>query len=591
MRKYHVRFGGGPMEKVWKQNLASGLPCHQIIIALNPRAERRKHIMPYLKNVFSTRRTPQSEPIPGTTQVRNSNGGFSFPVDDWVRLERFLILGSEGGSYYATERKLTFDNAEAVQRCVGADGLRTVARIVEISESGRAPKNDPAILALAIAASFGDDATRRAALHALPKVCRIGTHLFHFAEYVDGMRGWGRGLRKAVANWYEEQEAGKLAYQAVKYQARDGWSHRDLLRLSHPKPQTESRKTVYHWITQGWPGVGDAPHPDEALKLIWAFERAKRATSAGEISSLIRTYGLPREAVPSTYLNDVSVWAALLATQMPMTALIRNLATMTRVGLLTSGSEATGRVAELLTDEARLKSARVHPIALLSALKTYAQGRGERGTNTWTPVGKITDALNTAFYKSFRNVDATNKRWLLALDVSGSMDRGTIAGVPGLSPRVASAAMALVTSATEPDCQMVAFTAGGGGMGGRWGGGESGLTPLSLTSRQRLDDVVKQVSSLPMGGTDCALPMVWALKNQVEIDAFVVYTDSETWHGSIHPVQALREYRDRMGIAAKLIVVGMVANEFTIADPSDGGMLDVVGFDTASPQLIADFAR
>ena len=171
------------------------------------------------------------------------------------------------------------------------------------------------------------------------------------------------------------------------------------------------------------------------------------------------------------------------------------------------------------------------------------------------------------------------------------MDGGTIAGVPGLSPRVASAAMAMVTAATEADYRMVAFTASGGGIGGRWGGGESGLTPLSLTPAQRLDDVVKAVSSLPMGGTDCALPMIWAQKNRVEVDAFVVYTDSETWHGSIHPSQALKEYRDRMGIAAKLIVVGMVANEFTIADPSDAGMLDVVGFDTASPQLTADFAR
>jgi 60 kDa SS-A/Ro ribonucleoprotein len=35
----------------------------------------------------------------------------------------------------------------------------------------------------------------------------------------------------------------------------------------------------------------------------------------------------------------------------------------------------------------------------------------------------------------------------------------------------------------------------------------------------------------------------------------------------------------------------MVANAFSIADPADGGMLDVVGFDAATPQLIADFAR
>ena len=96
---------------------------------------------------------------------------------------------------------------------------------------------------------------------------------------------------------------------------------------------------------------------------------------------------------------------------------------------------------------------------------------------------------------------------------------------------------------------------------------------------------------IPMGGTDCALPMVWAKKNQVKADVFVVYTDSETWHGPLHPVQALRDYRQALGIPAKLIVVGMVANSFSIADPGDGGMLDVVGFDTATPQLMADFVR
>ncbi|HEV3051923.1 MAG TPA: hypothetical protein VGX50_16565, partial [Longimicrobium sp.] len=65
----------------------------------------------------------------------------------------------------------------------------------------------------------------------------------------------------------------------------------------------------------------------------------------------------------------------------------------------------------------------------------------------------------------------------------------------------------------------------------------------------------------------------------------------ETWAGSIHPAQALRKYRERTGIPAKLVVVGMASNGFTIADPNDAGMLDVVGFDAAAPQLIADFAR
>ncbi len=102
---------------------------------------------------------------------------------------------------------------------------------------------------------------------------------------------------------------------------------------------------------------------------------------------------------------------------------------------------------------------------------------------------------------------------------------------------------------------------------------------------------MKAVSDLPFGGTDCALPMLYAQAKGREVDTFVVYTDSETWAGDVHPVQALRDYRRASGIAARLVVVGMVSNGFSIADPADAGMLDVVGFDTATPQLVSDFAR
>ena len=155
--------------------------------------------------------------------------------------------------------------------------------------------------------------------------------------------------------------------------------------------------------------------------------------------------------------------------------------------------------------------------------------------------------------------------------------------------------MALVTAQREPSWHMVGFTSGAPGewQGGdsRWAGYASNLLPLNISRGQRLDDVVRYTAALPMGGTDCALPMLYALDKGLSVDAFVVYTDSETWAGKIHPVQALREYRRRTGIAAKLVVVGMVSNGFSIADPSDAGMLDVVGFDTAAPQVIADFVR
>src|SRR6266487_3104963 len=88
--------------------------------------------------IFNRRATPQSQPIPGSNQLRNSGGGYSWQVDDWTRLDRFLILGAEGGTYYITERDLLKQNHDALLRCIKADGVRAVNRIVEISDAGRA---------------------------------------------------------------------------------------------------------------------------------------------------------------------------------------------------------------------------------------------------------------------------------------------------------------------------------------------------------------------------------------------------------------------------------------------------------------------
>lgn len=516
---------------------------------------------------YNKRVTPQSQAIPGSTQIPNNAGGYAWKTDDWKQLDRFLILGSLGGTYYVSEKALTIQNAAIIEDLIKADGKRVVDRVVEISDSGRAPKNDPALFVLAMCAGSEDSDTRAYALANLDKVARIGTHLFTFLEYAQAFRGWGRGLRKAVANWYTRSD---IDYQVIKYRQRNNWTHRDVLRVAHPTPANEDQQKLFAWITQGTQA--------EAMSLIVeGYLKAQTETNPKKIAELVRTYNLPREALPTEVLTSPEVWEALLE-KMPLTAMIRNLGVMGSVGLLSPGkfNASVTHVVDELHNTQRLIKSRVHPIALLSALITYEQGHGTRGNKTWKPVAQIVDSLDDAFYMSFGNVEPTNKRMMLALDVSGSMSGGEVSGVPGLTPRVASAAMALVTAYVERYHTFTAFT--------------TSLVPLSISPKQRLDDVVRSISGLPFGGTDCAQPMIYALNNGLEIDTFVVYTDSETWFGNIHPAQALKKYRELTGIPAKLVVVGMVTNGRTIADPNDPGMLDVSGFDTATPEAISQFA-
>lgn len=548
---------------------------------------------------FSTRATPQTEQA-DARQVQNSSGGFTFQLTPQKQLERWLILGCEGGTYYASEQKLTRENAKTIIACLDQNGPDTVRTIATMSASGRAPKNDPAIFALAIAAGHSDPATRAAALEAIPLVCRTGTHLFQFVEAVKGFRGWGRGLKRAISNWYAEKTPEDLAYQVAKYQQRNGWSHRDLMRLAHPEPKHEA---IYRWVVSGADKLGERTVTGKGARasrqygavgelpeFLAAFEELKHADER-RTCELIRKHRFTHEMVNTQHLKSPTVWEALLQ-HMPMTAMIRSLARMTAIGFIKPMASCIPTIAERLTDSTRLRKARVHPIQMLSALLTYTKGQGERGKLSWSPVPQIIDALDAGFYEAFGALEPSGARMLLAIDVSASMDGGEIAGIPGLSPRIGAAVMAMVTARVEKQWHCVGFAqAASGHPGGNWGGGSPKMVDIVITPRMRLDDVARVMRNIPMGGTDCALPMLYAAGSGIDVDCFAIYTDNETWAGNVHPHQALRAYRDKSGRAAKLTVTAFSATPFTIADPSDPGMMDLVGFDSAAPQVLADFSK
>ena len=542
---------------------------------------------------FMTRKgraaTPQSlKAAPG--QKRNSAGGFTFVISDLDRAKRFLILGSDEG-FYSTGTQLTKANAKALIRVAqGGQHRELVDAIVEVSVAGRAPKQEPALFALAIAASYGEVEEQAYALAQLPRVARTATQLFAFLTYVQGFRGWGRALARAVAAWYTEKSVEQVAYQAVKYRQRDGWTHRDVFRKAHPRSVDPAFRGLGEWILRG-----DAT---AAPTLVQGFVTAQ-AADASVLPGIVREYGLTWEMLPTEAFNSREVWEALLEGSVPLGALMRQLPRLTRIGVVAPMSEAMEAVAARLTDPEALRKARIHPLSVLVAQRTYASGKSLKGDSTWVPVQRIVDALDRAFYASFAAVEPAGKRTLIALDVSGSMSCGEVAGMP-LTPREASAGLALVLTATEPMTHVIGFTGGGRAWappGARQaavagvGAYSRSVSELRISPRMRLDDAVREVSDLPFGATDCALPMLYALERTLAVDTFVVITDNETWAGDIHPHEALERYRTAMGIDAKLIVLATSASKFSIADPADRGMLDIAGFDAAVPGLISAFSR
>ena len=289
---------------------------------------------------------------------------------------------------------------------------------------------------------------------------------------------------------------------------------------------------------------------------------------------------IQREHLPTELLNTPQIWNTLLS-GMGMTALVRNLGKLSQVGVASSRSQD---IIKMLTDAKNIKESRIHPLQVLVGMKTYSQGKGDLGSMTWPVNSYITTALSTTFRQAFGNITPTGKRFMIGLDVSGSMSMGMCAGAKNITPREGSVAMAMMTLHAEgaQNVHIYGFSNTFYNFNGK------------IRPEMTIQDAIK-VTDVPFGATDCALPMTEALKmytrSGVGIDVFCVYTDSETYAPTVHPQVALEEYRRVTGIDAKLIVIGMMANQLTIADPKDKNTLNLAGFDTSTPELISMFVR
>jgi len=314
------------------------------------------------------------------------------------------------------------------------------------------------------------------------------------------------------------------------------------------------------------------------LKHLHAIHEAGEKKDVPLACALIRSGRLVREHVPTTLFGSKEIWLTLLET-MPLEALLRNLGKLTQIGV---AAEKHREIVARLVNQTEVLKARIHPIKVLVASKVYTNGCGDSGSLTWTPNAYIGVALTDLFRISYGAVTPTGKRIMLGIDVSGSMS-SPVLGSKVLSCRDASIAMALLYMETEKNVSAVAFS--------------ETLTDLIAPSKfqlrrgMTLQQALAATNGMNFSATDCVLPIQHAIRCKLPIDAFIIITDNETYAPNEHPQNALIRYREVMGIEAKLIVLGMTGNCFTIVNPNDRNTLNLAGFDTSTPEIASMFMR
>jgi 60 kDa SS-A/Ro ribonucleoprotein len=514
-----------------------------------------------------------------------NNAGSATNIISWQdRLDRFLILGADGGTYYASTTAHMKQGIAAVTQALALGGEQAVAQIVGVMVSGRLPKMETGIFALAVAINSKTPKIRAAAISAIPTACKIPTHLFSLLTEIKAQGGkiQGRAMSCALARWYTDKEPSTLAYHLIKYRQRNGWKHGDVLRLAHPKGYNSGGEgkagqlgDLFAWET-GKPIVGRGEHLSMIIGYLSLLQESATETDA---INLIRDLRFPREGIPDKFLKSPAVWRTL-AVNSPMTALFRTLNRMTAVGAFDgpAGLETVDVVTRKLTDAQAIRGAKVHPINVLSALRTYGSGRGVKGSLVWTPNTAINAALDKAFVASFDAQPAMGLRVAIGIDISGSMFSGEIAKIPGLVPAEAAWALAYQMVKTESEASVWCFNSMIY---------ETTETVKGAPSYAALIKKVR-VEYWDGGNTNCGALINKALYDHRKVDVFVVITDNEHNHG-VDPMTALRRYRAETGIDAKLVVIALTATEYSIGATTDAGALNIVGFDPVAPTIIRSF--
>ncbi len=523
--------------------------------------------------------TPQTQPIPGreAEMVKGKSSGYMFAADTWRRLRRCLLIGTANGSYYATKWELTNDFVDVLETAIKEDPDRVAAEIVYASD-GRAIDNSTSIWALVLLSMDESVAAKTAFQAIFPQVVRTASHFYEWMSYTKSVRGFGKIVREAGKNWLAQGDTKALAYQLLKYQQRHGFSNRDALRLFHVKPQTEDRDLLFQWVLKGWETLPEQP-PAAALSQIWWYEWLKRNPNSAK--EAITKGRLTHEMAAPVSKMDRDAWQ-LLFEDMPIGALLRNLGSLTEIGVLAhvkgqkSATKNLDRVANILTDKERLKKGRIHPIDILKALKTYKSG-GKLGksTKTWTPTPRIIDILDKALELSFDAIAPTGKVFMHAVDISGSMSSYTVSSINLTCCEIATT-MALASAKAERNYMIRGFS--------------TKFIDLGIDRSDSFSSAIKKASNQNFGGTDASSAFDWMIKHNFYADVICLWTDCESWAGSKHPTQALAEYRQKVNPDAKAIYISLVPNNITLVDPKDPNSWDIAGFDPSTPRLIQSIA-
>lgn len=460
--------------------------------------------------------------------IENRDGfpAFERPVDE--QYLQTLLTNTLGNTFYATGNELLAEATAMHDRMVA---------------------DDPAFVSKALVYARREGYMRTQPIFGLAKlsvnqswfpfsdVILTPNDLADFAAIVKSLRKGegGRRIKGVAGNWL----ARKLTeYWVIKYGAdrkAGGYSLKDLVQVYHPKLP---KSPLFDYVMGREADLSKLPQ-------IESFERLKRATTDLQKAVAITQGRLPHEVATSFAGSSKEVWNAIVP-QLPVFALLRNLATLERHGVLDGNREF---VQSRLTDPEVIRKSKILPFRFLDAI--------DHVKAAWAK-----DALRDALDLAFANLPEIPGRTAVFLDRSGSMG-----GKPIL---IASIFAVSLMKKTSYNGLFLLF--------------DTELEEVSISLR---DSTLTQADRIQArGGTSTDLPMRRLLADRDKVDNIILITDEQQNTGTAF-IDVLDKYRQVVNrhVNTFVIDVGPYRSALLPDDPRTYFMygwsdrvLDFIGF-------------
>jgi 60 kDa SS-A/Ro ribonucleoprotein len=456
----------------------------------------------------------------------NTGGYPAWTRDLEERVLQVLLTNTLGNTFYADKHELLKEAREVYAEALKVNPV-FFAKALAFARNNGFMRTQP-IFGLVLLA--GSD--RTLFKQVFDKVILTPNDLFDFMTILGSERKGqgGRAVKTTVSKWLAANfsaDSKNAEYWAIKYGSgsKEGYSLKDVIKTVHPTGMNAN--LVWYLLGK------DNSDATAQFSKIANFERLKIAKTDEEKIEAIKNGKLPHEVASTFAGQSAKVWQSILGS-MPTFALLRNLNTLDRMGILDKNKETINKT---LTDPANVKKAKILPFRFYDAFNAVK--------SDW-----VKDTLRKSIENSVESLPEIKGSSAIMLDTSGSMAE-------------------FIKTAS-----LFAFACLKKANGGTF------YTFNTVASRQSyslVDSILSQAENMyASGGTDIAKPVMMMTTVNNKVDNIIIVTDEQQNTGSTL-WSAITQYRQKVNRDVKVFVIDVSPYKASMA-PVDKNVFLIYGW-------------